>query len=84
MLGFFRRTLSFHGARLFHGTLSHHDNRQPPHPQAASPTDTAAHARCSESEYCFFNHAAMLPFDQLDECCYGNDRQEKTPSSRDS
>ncbi|UMO90024.1 hypothetical protein HP572_11155 [Pectobacterium sp. PL64] len=78
MLGFFRRTLSLHG------TSSRHDSQQPPHPQADSPTETAAHARCSESEYCFFNHAAMLPFDQLDECCFGNDRQEKTPSSYDS
>lgn len=71
MLGFFRRTLSFHGTR-------------PPHPQAASQTETAAYVRCSESEYCFFNHAAMLPFDQLDECCCSNDRQEKTPSLHDS
>ena len=71
MLGFFRRTSSFHGAR-------------PPHPQADSPTETVSHTHCSESEYCFFNHAAMLPFDQLDECCCGNDRQEKTPSSHDS
>ncbi|WP_072062015.1 hypothetical protein [Pectobacterium peruviense] len=76
MLGFFRRTLSLHGAQ------SRHDSQQPP--QTVSPTETAAHTRCSESEYCFFNHAAMLPFDQLDECCCGNDRQEKTPSSYDS
>ncbi|EJS94768.1 Hypothetical protein Y17_1816 [Pectobacterium wasabiae CFBP 3304] len=76
MLGFFRRTLSLHGAR------SRHASQQPP--QAASPTETAAHAHCSESEYCFFNHAAMLPFDQLDECCCGNDRQKKTSSSYDS
>lgn len=76
MLGFFRRTLSFYGTQSLHGTLSHHDSQQP--------TETAAHARCSESEYCFFNHAAMLPFDQLDECCCGNDRKEKTPSSYDS
>lgn len=69
MLGFFRRTLSFHGART-------------PHPD--SPTETVSHTHCSESEYCFFNHAAMLPFDQLDECCCGNDRQEKTPSLHDS
>ncbi|MCL6350972.1 hypothetical protein EXT53_07310 [Pectobacterium polaris] len=75
MLGFFRRTLSLHG------TSSRHDSQQPP---ADSPTGTAAHTHCSESEYCFFNHAAMLPFDQLDECCCGNDRQEKTPSSYDS
>ncbi|MCU1797364.1 hypothetical protein CUU45_08770 [Pectobacterium polaris] len=79
MLGFFRRTLSLHGTRSL--TSSHHDSQQPP---ADSPTETAAHTRCSESEYCFFNHAAMLPFDQLDECCCGNDRQEKTPSSYDS
>ncbi|MCL6358978.1 hypothetical protein EXT49_02830 [Pectobacterium polaris] len=81
MLGFFRRTLSLHGTRSHHGTSSRHDSQQPP---VDSPTETAAHARCSESEYCFFNHAAMLPFDQLDECCCGNDRQEKTPSSYDS
>ncbi|WP_113631652.1 hypothetical protein DUT67_08700 [Pectobacterium peruviense] len=81
MLGFFRRTLSLHGAWSRHA-LSHNDSQQPP--QAVSPTETAARTRCSESEYCFFNHAAMLPFDQLDECCYGNDRQEKTPSSYDS
>lgn len=84
MLGFFRRTLSFHGTGSLHGTPSRHDSQQPPHPQADSPTENAAHSRCSESEYCFFNHAAMLPFDQLDECCCGNDRQEKTPSSYDS
>ncbi|WP_409160105.1 hypothetical protein [Pectobacterium sp. B2J-2] len=75
MLGFFRRTLS-------HGASSHHDSQR--QPQAASPTETAAPARCSESEYCFFNHTAMLAFDQLDECCCSNDRQEKTPSSFDS
>lgn len=84
MLGFFRRTLSLHGTRPHHGTSSRHDSQQPPHSQADSPTETAAHTRCSESEYCFFNHTAMLPFDQLDECCCGNDRQEKTPSSYDS
>ncbi|WEF10503.1 hypothetical protein M9782_14955 [Pectobacterium actinidiae] len=78
MLGFFRRTLSFHG------TSPRHDSQQPPHPHTASPTETGAHTRCSESEYCFFNHTAMLPFDQLDECCCGNDRQEKTSSSHDS
>ncbi|AYH06220.1 hypothetical protein [Pectobacterium parmentieri] len=77
MLGFFRRALSHHG-------ILSRDNSQPPHPQTASPTETAAYARCSESEYCFFNHAAMLPFDQLDECCCGNDRHERTPSSYDS
>ncbi|MBS4431676.1 MULTISPECIES: hypothetical protein [Pectobacterium] len=75
MLGFFRRTLSHHGI------LSRNNSQKLPHPQTVSPTETAAHARCSESEYCFFNHTAMLPFDQLDECCCGNDRQEKTSSS---
>ncbi|AIK14561.1 hypothetical protein WCU81_10520 [Pectobacterium atrosepticum] len=83
MLGFLRRTLSLHGARSFHA-LSRNNGQQPPHPQTAVPTETAVHARCSESEYCFFNHAAMLPFDQLDECCYSNDRQEKASSSHDS
>ncbi|GKW20311.1 hypothetical protein PEC302107_20400 [Pectobacterium araliae] len=83
MLGFFRRTLSLHRIRSRHA-LSHHDSQQPPYPQAVSPTESAAYARCSESEYCFFNHAAMLPFDQLDECCGGNDRQGKTPFSYDS
>ncbi|TCV06805.1 hypothetical protein EDC54_10351 [Samsonia erythrinae] len=72
MLSFLRRT------------LSRHDRLSPPHPHAVSPTETAAHAHCSESEYCFFNHAAMLPFDQIEECCCAKDRQEKTPHSHNS
>ncbi|MEC5319767.1 hypothetical protein VSX61_12605 [Brenneria populi subsp. brevivirga] len=26
------------------------------------------HARCRESEFCFFNHAATFAFDQVNEC----------------
>lgn len=81
MLDFFRRTRAFHGTRSHHEPSSRHDSQ---HPQTASATGTAVHTRCSESEYCFFNHTAMLPFDQLDECCCSNDRKEKTPSSYDS
>lgn len=33
-----------------------------------SPTIQHPHAHCDDCEFSFFNHAATLPFDQLDEC----------------
>ncbi|SLM63659.1 MULTISPECIES: hypothetical protein [Dickeya] len=32
------------------------------------PRHDASSIACSECEYCFYNHQATLPFDQIDEC----------------
>ncbi len=37
-------------------------------PNTEPTTKVDSHVYCSESEFCFFNHSATLPFDQVNEC----------------
>ncbi|MFC3395297.1 hypothetical protein [Brenneria rubrifaciens] len=52
------------------------------HSQTKRPAQAATHAYCRESEFCFFNHSATLPFDQVNECYNDRLRQEPKSGSR--
>nr|NMN91950.1 hypothetical protein [Brenneria salicis ATCC 15712 = DSM 30166]RBP62829.1 hypothetical protein DES54_1147 [Brenneria salicis ATCC 15712 = DSM 30166] len=38
------------------------------HSPSQPPTQAERHGYCRESEFCFFNHSATLPFNQVNEC----------------
>ncbi|MCG8710105.1 hypothetical protein JHU04_003386 [Brenneria sp. 4F2] len=62
---------------LFRRILRKGDDRR-----AVVPTETAIRGHCHESEFCFFNHAATLAFDQIDECMpNAPPRREKSAES---
>lgn len=52
------------------------------HPQTRPTTPAGKHAYCRESEFCFFNHSATLPFDQVNECQCDDLPREEKPGSR--